>query len=284
MKIFLTGGTGFIGSHVLDIALRKGFQVVATRRTTDSHPVIPLTRNPTWIERSLNAVTKDDIKNCDVLLHLASAGVSPKSVPFNEMVQVNVSDTLRLTDIARSAGINRLVIAGTCHEYGHAAVNYEAVPPDAPLEPANLYGASKAACFELLRCYCNVNNLELYYGRIFSAYGEGQFEGNFWPSLKFAAQNGLDFKMTSGSQIRDFMPVENVALSLIEACQRSDLQPGKPFVENIGSGTAISLLEFANQEWSRLGATGQILAGALPDRPGDVHRLVPLLSSNQSLV
>ena len=86
--------------------------------------------------------------------------------------------------------------------------------------------------------------------------------------------------MTKGTQIRDFMRVEDVAQKLIQACQRLDLLPGEPYIENIGSGKATSLVDFARSEWIRLGATGRILPGSIPDRPGDVHRLVPLLSSN----
>ena len=280
MKIFLTGGTGFIGSYVLNLALERGIEVVATRRTACSQPVIELSKQPTWIERSLNEINKNDLKHCDVVLHLASAGVSPKVESLQTMVDVNVSSTIRLIELAYNAGVSRIVMAGTCHEYGQSALNYEAVPADASLQPSNLYGASKAAGFELVSSFARVHKLKLYYGRIFSAYGEGQFEGNFWPLLAYAAKNGLDFNMTKGTQVRDFMEVQDVALKFIEACKRPDLLSGKPYIENIGSGKATSLLDFATSEWIRLGATGRILPGTIPDRPGDVDRLVPLLNSN----
>ena len=228
----------------------------------------------------MRKINEDDLKDCDVLIHLASAGVSTKSVPLKTMVEVNVMGTIRLAEIAHNAGVKRLVIAGTCHEYGYSAMNYEAVPSDAPLQPSNLYAGSKAAGFELVSCFARVHKLELYYGRIFSAYGEGQFEGNFWPSLRRAASEGSDFPMTKGNQIRDFMPVQEVATRLVEASIRTDLQSGKPYVENIGSGRAISLFDFAKQEWKRLGATGHIILGAIDDRPDEVQRFAPALSKN----
>ena len=277
MKLFITGCTGFIGSYVLDSALKAGLEVVATRRSTSTLPVIPLSNEPIWLERTLNSITQNDLNGCDVLVHLASAGVSPKQVSLETMLEVNISNTISLVEMSYRAGVRRFVLAGSCYEYGGSALNYVAIPPCAPLQPTNLYGASKAAGFQLVSTFARIHNLELYYGRIFSAYGEGQYKENFWPSLKYSAIHDLDFHMTKGTQIRDFVPVEDVALKLIEACHRTDIQSGEPLIENIGSGRSISLHDFAHEEWVRLGATGQIIAGAIPDRPGEIERFVPLL-------
>ena len=280
MRIFLTGGTGFIGSHFLALALKAGHEVVALRRAASSAVVVPLPHEPHWIDGSLEALSIRDLSGCAVMVHLASAGVSPKQVPWEELVQANVVGSAHVVSVAHDAGIRRIVIAGTCHEYGVSAMKYDAIPTDAALEPLNLYGASKAAAYQLVSAFARVHELELFYGRIFSAYGEGQYEGNFWPSLRKAAINGQDFLMTSGSQIRDFMPVESVAAELLRACHRSDLRPGEPRIENIGTGHPQTLLSFAKQEWERFGASGQIIPGARADRPNDDQRLVPLLPSN----
>jgi nucleoside-diphosphate-sugar epimerase len=137
------------------------------------------------------------------------------------------------------------------------------------------YGASKAAAFQLLRAFAIEQGLELFYGRIFSAYGEGQYAGNFWPSLRRAALAGDDFPMTSGRQVSDFIPVADVATHLLEACARPDISAGVPLVVNIGSGAATSLLAFAEAEWGRLEATGRLLPASLPDRPDQIERYVP---------
>jgi UDP-glucose 4-epimerase len=280
MRIFLTGATGFIGSHLLALALKAGHEVVALRRKVGSAAVVPLPHEPLWIEGSLESLRVCDLQGCAVVVHLASAGVSPKQVPWLELVQANVVGSAHVVATAHAAGIRRIVVAGTCHEYGASAMDYDAIPADAALEPLNLYGASKAAAFQLVSAFARVHGLELFYGRIFSAYGEGQYEGNFWPSLRKAALNGEDFPMTSGRQIRDFMPVEAVATELLRACERIDLRPGEPCTENIGTGHPMPLLAFAQQEWQRLDASGQILPGARADRPDDVERFVPLLPSH----
>lgn len=277
MRIFLTGATGFIGSHFLALALKAGHEVVALRRTTSSATEVCLPDEPHWIEGSLESLSVCDFQGCTVVVHLASAGVSPKQVPWPELVQSNVVGSVHVVATAHAAAIRRIVVAGTCHEYGATAMGYDAIPADAALEPLNLYGASKAAAYQLVSAFARVHGLELFYGRIFSAYGEGQYEGNFWPSLRKAALNGEDFPMTSGRQIRDFMPVEAVATQLLEACCRADIKPGEPLVKNIGSGRPMTLLVFARQEWARLGSSGKIVPGAIADRHGEAPRMIPML-------
>lgn len=280
MRIFLTGATGFIGSYFLLLALKAGHKVLALRRMPSSAPVVPLPHEPFWIEGSLQDISVNDLHGCDVVVHLASAGVSPKQVPWLDLIDSNVVGSAHVIAMAHAAGVRRIVVAGTCHEYGASAALYDAIPPDAPLRPLNLYGASKAAAYELLTTFAREHGLELFYGRIFSAYGDGQYEGNFWPSLRRAALNGQDFPMTTGTQIRDFMPVEAVASQLLKACERMDLRASEPCIENIGMGHPQTLLAFAEQEWQRFGASGQILPGARADRPDDVQRFVPLLPSH----
>ena len=275
MRLFITGGTGFIGSYVLAAALSAGHQVCALRRSSDSSPVIPLPLQPEWHTGTLASMTASALGGVDAVLHLASVGVSPRRVPWNVLVEANVVGSLRLFELAVAAGVRRCVVAGTCQEYGDSARRYIAIPPDAPLEPINAYGASKVAAFHLLCAFAAEHELEFFYGRIFTAYGEGQFAGNFWPSLRRAALAGEDFPMTSGRQISDFVHASVVAEHLLEACSRQDVISAVPFVANIGSGVASSLQAFAEQEWSKMGAPGQLLLGGLPERTDQIDRYVP---------
>lgn len=279
MRLFITGGTGFIGSYVIRAALRSGHQVRALRRSENSKPPIALPFDPEWVDEDLDTLTSDHLEGSDVVIHLATVGVSPKSVPWDELLKINVGGSIKLLEMGRNAGVRRFVVAGTSHEYGKSADRFKKIPPDAPLEPISLYAASKAAAFSMVRTYAIQYDLELFYGRLFTVYGEGQYVGNFWPSLKAAAFSGADFAMTSGSQVTDFLPAEEAADHLLEACTRPDLKPGKPMVVNIGSGELSSLLDFAKREWSQLGATGQLLPGRLPDRTDQIYHCVPDLEN-----
>jgi len=176
MRLFLTGSTGFIGSHVLSAALAAGHEVRALQRSATSVPLIPLPRQPIWCEGDMNSSDAEWLEGVDVVLHLASVGVSPKQATWSELVEVNVVGSLRLLELAARTGVRRCVVAGTSHEYGNTARRFYAIPPNAPLEPLNAYGSSKAAAFQLLRTFAIESRLELCYCRIFSAYGEGQSE------------------------------------------------------------------------------------------------------------
>ena len=277
MRLFITGGTGFIGAHVVSMALMAGHQVLALRRNPNSRPTISLTHEPIWCEGDLHSLDINWFKDVDVVLHLASVGVSPKPASWSDLLKVNVSGSLRLFEMASDAGVRRFIVTGTSHEYGSSAYRYDAIPPDAPLQPLTPYGASKAAAFHVLRTFAVNKQLELFYGRIFSAYGEGQYEGNFWPSMCKAALAGDDFPMTLGNQISDFIPVTDVARCLIKASTRSDIVPGVPRVVNVGTGNPQSLLDFATSEWERLNATGRLLPGAIPARHDQTIRYSPSL-------
>ena len=169
-------------------------------------------------------------------------------------------------------------MAGTSHEYYLTADDYAFIPPNPSLQPLNAYGASKAASFQLMRAFALQADIEFFYGRLFNVYGIGQFAGNFWPSLRYAALNDNDFPMTSGDQVTDFMPASAAAHHFIDACHRPDVKAGNPVVVNIGSGHPESLLKFATSQWKSLGAIGRLLPGAIPSRPNQVKRMVPDLS------
>ena len=273
MKVLLTGGTGFIGSYLIKELLLAGHEVIATRRP-GSKPAISLIANPIWLDRSFFELTLADLEGIDVLVHLASAGVSPKQASWTDLEQVNVAAGLQLIDLAHQAGVRRFVATGTCLEYGSEAGAWQHIPPSAALRPVTPYGASKAAGFFMLNSFASTHLIEFFYGRIFTAYGEGQYAANLWPSLYAAALTGADFPMTSGEQIRDFISVQEVATHLRVAVERNDLIPGRPLVVNIGSGTGLRVLDFVMNEWQRLRAQGSLRPGALPSRVDQTDRLV----------
>ena len=273
MRIFLTGGTGFIGSHLLRELLLAGHKVLAIRRP-GSLPAIPLEQNPVWLERSLLQIKPSDLEGIEVCIHLASAGVSPQKASWQEMELINVASGLHLIQIAHQAGVKRFIAAGTCFEYGLEADNWDYIPPNAPLRPTTPYGASKASGFHMINSFASINPIELFYGRIFNAYGEGQFSGNLWPSLCHSARAGDDFSMTNGDQVRDFIPVSDVARHLRIASERCDLKPGEPLIANIGTGHGMKVIDFAKQQWECLGAIGSFRPGVITCKTGQISRIV----------
>lgn len=276
LKIFVTGGTGFIGSHFLNEMSSRGHSIKALRRP-NSIPRVSLHQEPDWLDASIGSICPDDLAGIDVLVHFAAAGVSPQVASWEELLEFNVEAQLKLMKVAAVASVKKIVMAGTYAEYGLSANDYEKIPPSAPLNPSNGYAASKAAGFLMAQAFCLQNKLPFSYHRVFSAYGDGQFEKNLWPALKAAAKSGGDFLMTSGEQIRDFIEVEVVAKSFVKSVEMPIHDPCLPIVTNFGSGQGTSILEFAEQQWKLFGAKGKLLPGKIPSRTGEPLRFVALV-------
>ncbi|HVM50495.1 MAG TPA: NAD(P)-dependent oxidoreductase [Candidatus Acidoferrum sp.] len=275
MRLFVTGGTGFIGSHLITMALGAGHAVRALRRSSNSRLRTSTDREPEWITKGMADITVGDLRETDVLVHLAAAGVSPQQATWATLFRTNVLDSLELWRKAAEAGIRRLVVCGSCFEYGRSAERYEFIPANAPLEPTNAYAASKASATMAALAFAVETRVELLVLRPFHVFGEGQHEANFWPALKEAAASGGDYRMTPGEQVRDFTPVSMVARAFMHAAQRPGLQPGLPRIENVGTGNPQALRAFAEYWWKKLDARGRLLVGALPYRTGEVMRYVP---------
>ena len=144
MRLFVTGATGFVGSHFVNAAHRAGHKVVALRRK-GSKPRIELDQEPEWIEGSLDNEFKKELKGCDALVHLAAHSSNPPYDTLDQCLYWNLTASLNLLHQAYDAGIRKILIAGTCFEYGRAGERYNYIPTDASLEPTMTYPTSKAA-------------------------------------------------------------------------------------------------------------------------------------------
>lgn len=275
MNVFITGGTGFIGSHVLHAALQAGHRVTALRRT-GSTPKISLPAEPRWVEGALRDDWQPTLSSCDALIHLAAVGVSPQRATWEELFQTNVIDSVKLWRSAVAAGVKRVILCGSCFEYGRSGERYEFIPVQAPLEPTNPYAASKAAATMAAAALAAESpQTEFLLLRPFHLFGAGQHPENLWPSLRTAALAGNDFETTPGEQVRDFMPVARAAEIFVAALTRPDLKPGSLRVENIGTGQPQTVRAFVTHWWQQWHAAGQIRFGAKPYRPAEVMRFVP---------
>ena len=277
MRIFVTGGNGFVGSHFIRKALAGGHQVTAICRNDQYCSAVDPCGNLQWIKADLSTLEIADFEGFDVLAHFAAHGVTPKPCTWQSAFQVNVIESLRLIDLARLADVPKIVVSGSYAEYGRAGLRYDYIPVDAPLEPTDPYAASKAAASIAFASYARANSLSLFYGRIFSAFGEGQHESNFWPALRKAALSGEDFNMTAGEQVRDFVAVTEVAEQFLRACCDLELPAGEPLFRNIASGNPQTLSAFAKQWWSIFNATGKLNIGNIPYRPNEVMRYQALV-------
>lgn len=275
MEIFLTGGTGFIGSHFLYHGLQRGWKIKALKRSSTSNPKIALQNDPEWLIKSFEEVTVQDLKSCEILVHLAAHSVIYPFDTLDNCIKYNVVEPINLFEKAAEAGVKKFIIAGSCFEYGRSGEKYDFIPTDAPLEPTQTYSTSKAMASLAFLQFAIDREVDLSIHRIFQVFGEGENQNRLWPSLKRAALRGEDFKMTRGEQIRDFIPVSEVAKYFLQACVSKNCSTK---IFNVGSGKPQSILEFSKHWWKEWGATGNLLVGDIPYRKGEVMRFVPKIN------
>jgi nucleoside-diphosphate-sugar epimerase len=276
MKIFVTGGTGFIGGHFLKKLSQSSHRGAALRRA-GSRPRVALEQEPTWLEGNLDNDWMNELSQCRVLVHFAAVGVNLQNADWDEVFYANLYQSLHLWRQAVAAGVKRLILCGCGWEHGSAADRFPFLSPDTALEPTTPYGASKAAATMAALALAIETKIELLVLRPFEIYGEGQPENCFWPSLRKAAQAGENFAMSAGEQIRDFTPVEKVADIFLGSLMRTDLRPGHPVIENIGTGNPQPLRVFAEAQWTLMGAKGRLKIGARSYHADEVMRSVPFL-------
>jgi nucleoside-diphosphate-sugar epimerase len=281
MKLFVTGGTGFVGTHFLRAALAAGHDVLALRRP-GSRPRLPLAAEPRWLDGALDADWTAQLHGCDALVHLAAHTPNPPYAPLDECLYWNVHAALRLAGQAQAAGVRRYLVAGTCFEYGRAAERFEFVDVDTPLEPTLSYPVSKAAATVAFDGFARMHGTLLKHVRLFQVYGEGESASRFWPALRRAARDGVDFPMSPGAQWRDFVDVSDAAAQILGQLDFSASAPGMPTVHLVASGRPCTLLAFAQHWWGEWQATGKLLPGALGYRPGEIMRLVPVMCRDEA--
>ena len=279
MRILITGASGFVGRYVLEKLLEEKDEIFVNKRRKSELFFKKSNEmdNIKIIESEIKDLKVENIHNIDLVIHLASVGVSPQKASIQEFVNTNIKDTISFFLECEKAGVKRFYAIGSCHEYGLSSNDYNFIPADAPLRPISLYASSKVATFLMLFNYAKNSNMEFSYSRLFNVYGYGQNPKNFWSQLNSASKSGKNFEMSKGDQILDFMRVEDVAADIVSKAKKNIGGLKGPLVNNIASGNAITLKDFASSEWSRLGSKGNLIFGAIPERINELKRIVAKL-------
>ena len=271
----VTGGAGFIGSHLVEELVRRRQHVrvldnfSSGRRENLAH----LAEQVEIIEGDIRdiATVRQAIKGVDYVLHQAALASVPQSVadPLTTD-QVNVEGTLNVLLAARDTHARRVVFASSCAVYGDNPVlpKHEQMPPE-PLSP---YAASKLAGEGYCRAFQQVYNLPTVVLRYFNVFGPRQDPHSQYaaviPKFITSALNGRALTVFGdGQQSRDFVYVANVVMANLLACQ-ADGAIGQ--VINVASGQRYSLLDLIDHLKRLLGGEA-LRVEHLPPQPGDVR-------------
>jgi UDP-glucose 4-epimerase len=269
VKALVTGGAGFIGSHLVDALLDRGDDVtvlddLSTGRWENLADA--LTRGARVHRASVtDAAAVDRVfasERPDLVFHLAAQIDVRHAVsdPARDAT-VNVIGTVAVLDAALRHNAGRVVLASTGGAiYGDA--DELPTPETAAARPASPYAASKAAAESYMALYWQLHGLPTFTLRLANVYGPRQAGGEAGVIAIFCAAAAADAPVTiygDGGQTRDFIYVEDVVDAFLAAGDREDAG-----LCNIGSGRETSVLELAR----RLG----LRARFEPERPGEVRR------------
>lgn len=241
MRVAVTGASGFLGKHVLNALLRRSVDVVAIGRQPDKLQLFKDRVDIVQFDINENASNVyGRIGKPDVLIHLAWDGLPHyKSLHHFE---VELPRQYKFLKSAISTGLQSLVVTGTCFEYG---LQSGALTEEMPTMPTNPYGYAKDALRRQLEFLKIEQPFDFTWLRLFYMYGEGQSENSLYPKLKSSvAQGERVFNMSGGEQLRDYLPVEQVA-ERIAMFALKKLDCG---VVNLCSGTPVSVKALV-QRW-----------------------------------
>jgi UDP-glucose 4-epimerase len=277
--IVVTGGAGFIGSHVVDHFLEAGNRVVVL----DNFSTVKRANLARWADHEhLHVVV------CDVahgifaalaqithmhgpvarIVHLAAQVSVVHSVqnPLVDM-QINYGGTLHVLEYARACGVKKVAFASSAAVYGDVATM--PVPEDAPCQPLSPYGIDKLASELALDYYANVHGVATTALRFFNVYGPRQDPSSPYSGVisifSDRARAGLPLTIFGdGSQTRDFVYVGDVVRALAAAVADGNSRA----VANVGTGGEITVAGLAKTIVELCGNRSQITHA--PARSGEI--------------
>ena len=228
MKIVVTGGAGFIGSHVVKILLDKEHKVVvldnlssSKRETVDSRAELVVGDIKDTVQ------SRKALERADAVIHMAGLIIVPESVkdPI-KYCQNNVIGTVSFLESMRKENVKKIIFSSSACVYGNPAKL--PIKEDAPVNPDNPYGASKASIEAFLQSYHAVFGFDVVILRYFNPYGPGEMHDpethaipNFIKATLAKKPLPLYWK---GEQVRDFIYIEDLARAHVDVLSLSGFE------------------------------------------------------------
>lgn len=271
MKILVTGGAGFIGSHIVELYQERAeeIRVLDNLRTGCRHNLDDLRH--TFIEGSITdrELVRKAVEGIDFIFHLAALVSVPESMAMpRECVDINVHGLLNVLEEASAAGVRKLVFASSAAVYG----DNPTVPKTETMlpEPKSPYAITKLDGEYYLAMFRNEGRLETAAIRFFNVFGPRQDPKGAYaaavPIFIEKALRGEDLIIFGdGGQTRDFIYVKDIAGALSFAVET----PGVTGVFNAGYGGAMTINDLAEGLIKAAGSESKIVHA--PERAGDVR-------------
>jgi nucleoside-diphosphate-sugar epimerase len=249
LKVLVTGATGFIGRHVVPQLLNRGHTVIATARNEARARGFPWFDGVRFVACNFHDPSIDPSALFDqpeAVMHLAWEGLPNYNALYH--FEQNLPAAYRLLKLLVESGIEQLLVTGTCFEYG---MQNGCLSEDMVTQPVNPYALAKDTLHRFLQAFRRQHPFILQWTRLFYIHGSGQNPNSLLAQLDRALDNNeLVFNMSGGEQLRDYLPVETVALHLVRLLEQRQHNG----VFNICSGVPVSIRSLVEQHLAQRGA------------------------------
>ncbi len=272
MKILVTGGAGYIGSHVVMELIEAGHEVVIIDNMSTG---VQININPQAEMIVGDILVAEDLKrafsrNLDAVFHFAAFKAAGESMLKPELyARNNLIGTINLLNAMLANGVNKFVFSSSAAVYGNPS--YLPIDEDHPMQPENFYGFTKLELENLLVWYGRLKNLRFAALRYFNAAGydvNGRIRGkeinpaNLLPVVMEVAAGtrsklqifGNDYPTNDGTGVRDYIHVNDLATAHLSALEYLNEKPDNLQI-NLASGTGYSVLEVVKQAGTITGRT-----------------------------
>lgn len=288
-KILVTGADGFIGSHLTEELVKKGYKVKAFVYYNSFNTWGWLDTLPASVMKEVEVFqgdirdphgVKESMKGCDAVFHLAALIAIPFSYHSPDAyVDTNIKGTLNVLQAARELQMERVLVTSTSEVYGTA--QYVPIDERHPYQGQSPYSATKIGADRLAESFYRSFNLPVTIVRPFNTYGPRQSARAVIPTIITQLLSGKEeIKLGSVTPTRDFNYVKDTVNGFIEI-YRSEKTIGEEI--NIATQQEISIGDLANELIHQINPNARIICDEVRLRPekSEVNRL---LGSNQKIL
>jgi dTDP-6-deoxy-L-talose 4-dehydrogenase (NAD+) len=259
VKVLVTGATGFVGRHLVAALLARGCEVRAVARNPETAQGMPWINDVDFVSADIHAPDLDVAAltaGIDALVHLAWPGLPNYRALFH--FEHNLMADYRFIKSAVAAGVQQVLVTGTCFEYGmQSGPLSESTEP----QPCNPYGLAKHTLHLFLQNLQQQQPFTLQWARLFYLHGEGQNPNSLLAALDRAIDAGEPtFNMSAGEQLRDFLAIETAAENLAAIVHKRDFNG----VINCASGQPVSVRTLVEKRLRERGASMDLNLGHYP--------------------
>ena len=268
MKVFITGGAGFIGTHLCKKLLTQNYTITVYDNFSNSSQENFISA----IKNKVNIISGDildypklvsSMKNHDVVIHLAAKISVPDSIKNTKSTfDTNVQGTLNVLNSCIQNDVTKIIATSTAAVYQDVTTTLDETSPTLPSSP---YGESKLEMEKIINDFASSNKICATILRLFNVFGTGQSQEYAGVIVQFKEKINNNSPLTiygDGSAVRDFVHVDDVTDAIILSITH------KNSTYNIASGTNTSISDLAKMMITLSHKEIQILYK--PSRPGDI--------------